>query len=138
MTVSLAALPKGYELPETEFDFSPEWSSKYTEAVEDEAIKTLSDNYFPPLALAAAALGALLKQVNLPEGTLHVAQELSGLTDTELDDIRILTGRVASRGERQGWVLMTIEFDVEDGTRAPILSGRTTITFPNPQVGSTR
>jgi hypothetical protein len=123
-------LQKGEELPESEFDFSPDWVTKYRVAVEDQAIQNLPDFYSPPLALAAAALGALLKQVELPEGTLHVAQELSGLTHRELDEIRILRARVASRGQRSGWVLMGIEFNVDDGTRVPILSGRTTITFP--------
>jgi hypothetical protein len=130
MTVSLVDLPKGFELPETEFDFSPEWVAGYKAAVEDEVSGSLPDWRTPALALTTAAFGALLKQVALPEGTLHVGLELSGLTHTELDDIRILAGRVAARGERRGWVLMAIEFDVEDGTRVPILSGRTTITFP--------
>ncbi len=132
MTVSLADLPKGYVLPRAEFDFSPGWVAGYTAAVEDQVIGLLP-NHDPPLALATAALAALLKQVELPEGTLHVGQELSGLTHTQLDDTRMLTARVASRGERRGWVLIAIEFDVEDGTAAPILSGRTTITFPLPK-----
>jgi hypothetical protein len=128
---SLVEARKGDELPEIPFDFSEDWVTGYVAAVDDET-SAWSPGNEPVLALDTAALGALLKTIDLPGGTLHVAQQLSGRIYTELDDERFVTARIASRGERKGWVLMRIDWDVEDGTRAPILSGTTTITFPMP------
>ncbi len=130
MTVSLAALPKGHEFAETRFQLTPEWVSEYTAAVEDGAVGSVPDIPYPPMALAAFSVRALLDQASLPGGAIHVAQELNFALDAESSDVLIARARIASRGERQGWVLMSIELEIGDETGSPLMSGRATITFP--------
>jgi hypothetical protein len=127
MTVSLAGLPKGHEFAETRFELNPEWAAEYRAAVEDQ---TNTPEDLPPLALAAFSIRALLDQAALPEGAVHVSQELSFLNRAEIGAVAVARARVATRGERQGWVLMGIEITVDDDSGAQVMSGKATITFP--------
>jgi hypothetical protein len=130
MTVSLEALPKGHEFAETRFELTREWLSAYAQAVEDATAVPSQNPGHSPVALAALSLRALLEQVELPPGTLHAGQELSSTPASDPYGTRVARARVASRGERQGWVLMGIELAVDDATGASLMTGRATITFP--------
>jgi hypothetical protein len=130
MTVSLADLPKGHEFPETRFEMTSKWVSDYLAAVEDDAIGSLSQGAYPPLAFAALSIRALLDRASLAEGSIHVAQELSLSLGRPPTGALVARARIASRGERQGWVLMGVELLVEDELRIPMMTGRATITFP--------
>jgi hypothetical protein len=127
MTVSLADLSKGHEFAETRFDLTREWVAQYRAAVEDESSDP-SDA--PPLSLATLSIRALLEEAALPSGAIHVSQEMSFSLGRQSSDIVVAKARVASRGDRAGWVLMAIELEVEDETGTPMMNGRATITFP--------
>ena len=127
MTVSLADLPKGHEFAEARFDLTRRWIEEYRSAVEDQ---TDAPPDVPPLALATICLRELLEQTSLPEGAIHVGQELNFSLSGNPIAAAVARARIASRGERQGWVLMGIELGVEDEHGAPMMSGRATITFP--------
>jgi len=130
MTVSLADLPKGHEFAETRFKLTEEWVAEYVRAVDDEVIGSVAGFGFPPLALAACSVRALLEQAGLPDGAIHVGQELNFSLNCEGEPQVVARARIASRGERQGWVLMGIDLSVASESGAQIISGRTTITFP--------
>jgi hypothetical protein len=127
MTVSLADLPKGHEFAETKFELTPDWAAEYRSSVEDQ---TTAPEDLPPLALAAFSIRALLEQAELPDGAIHVSQELSFLNRAELGGRVVARARVASRGERQGWVLMSMELAIDGEGGKSLMCGRATITFP--------
>ena len=127
MTVSLADVPKGHEFAETRFELTREWVAQYRAAVEDDSSDP-SDA--PPLSLASLSIRALLDEAALPSGAIHVSQEMSFSLGRQSSDVVVAKVRVASRGERAGWVLMAIELEVEDETGIPMMKGRATITFP--------
>jgi len=129
MPSTLAALPKGYEFPPTTFTLSPEWVNAYIEAVGDRAIAGIGDTLVPPMAVAALAIRALIEASPLPPGTLHAGQELAFRRAVRVGEELSVGAKVLSRGERAGWVLMSLELDVSaDGEQ--VMSGRATITFP--------
>jgi hypothetical protein len=127
MTVSLSALPKGHEFAETKFELTPEWVAEYRGAVEDQTGDAVA---VPPLGLATICLRELLGQTSLPEGAIHAGQELSFSISGEPAGVLVARARIASRGERQGWVLMSLEMMVDDEGGSTLVSGRATITFP--------
>ena len=127
MTVSLADLPKGHEFAETKFELPPEWGAEYTAAVEDE---NTAPDAVPPLSLATLSIRALFDQAALPDGAIHVSQEVNFSLGGQTGDVIVARARVASRGERAGWVLMGVELEVEDETGTPMMNGRATISFP--------
>lgn len=126
---TLAALQKGYEFPETTFTLSDGWVGGYVAAVEDEAIASLGSDYVPPMAIAALGVRAMLEHSSLPPGTLHAGQELAFSSPVRRGETLAVSARVASRGERAGWVLMGIELRVARGGE-PVMSGRATVSFP--------
>ena len=126
---TLAALEKGHEFPPASFDLSDQWVGDYVVSVEDEAISALDSGFVPPMAVAALAIRALLEQASLPPGTLHAGQELAFTAPARRGETLTVAARIASRGERAGWVLMGVELLVaRDG--ATVMTGRATLSFP--------
>ena len=109
---------------------TPEWVAEYGGAVEDEAIGALPGRTYPPLALAACSVRVLLEQAGLPEGAIHVGQELNFSLGSEIGAELVARTRIASRGDRQGWTLMGIDLNVATDSGEEMMSGRATITFP--------
>jgi acyl dehydratase len=117
-------------MPPSTFVLSPEWVHEYVTAVEDEAISALDGDLVPPMAVAALAVRSLLEGAQLPPGAIHVGQEMTFLRPLRVGERLAVQARVASRGERQGWVLMGIQLNVEDENHGPVMTGRATVTMP--------
>lgn len=129
MPSTLAALPKGYEFPQTTFTLSAEWVNAYVDAVGDSAIKNIGPDLVPPMAVAALAIRALIEASPLPPGTLHAGQELSFHRAINVGEELSVGAKIVSRGERAGWVLMSVDLEASAGDEQ-VMSGRATITFP--------
>jgi 3-hydroxybutyryl-CoA dehydratase len=129
MAVTLEALPKGHHFPATAFELSTDWVNEYAASVEDRATAALGD-FVPPMALAALSIRALLESAALPAGTIHLGQEVAFLRAVRGGDKLRARAQIASRGERQGGVLMGVELTVDDESATPIMTGRATVTFP--------
>jgi acyl dehydratase len=129
MPVSLATLPKGHEFAPTMFTPTTEWVREYVAAVGDEEIGALGQDLVPPMALAACSIRALIEASPLPPGALHAGQELSFRRPVRVGEHLTANARIVSRGERAGWVLMSVDFDVSAGGES-VMTGRGTITFP--------
>jgi acyl dehydratase len=129
MPTSLAALPKGYEFPPTNFTLSREWVARYAAAVGDETTGKLDADLVPAMALATLSIRALIEASPLPPGTLHAGQELSFRRAVRVGEELTANARIVSRGERAGWVLMSVDFEVS-AAGGPVMTGRATVTFP--------
>lgn len=128
MTATLAAFEKGHHFAPVPLDLSEEWVRAYVDAVEDDAVAQQAPAV-PPMALATLGVRTLLDSAGLPDGAIHVAQELQFHRTAKTGDRLLASASVASRGERAGWVLMGIEMAMKDGD-SPVMTGRATITFP--------
>src|SRR5689334_11859714 len=106
---SISAFPRGHEFPPSQFTLSQSDVDAYVRAVGD------TNDYagtIPPLALVALGLRALQEQISLPEGSLHIGQEVEHSALARPSDPLTLTARVAQRSERQGFVITVLEFEV--------------------------
>ncbi len=130
MPLNLEALSKGHEFPSVAFHLSSQWVREYAEAVEDGAIAGLGRDMVPPMAVAALSIRALLDSARLPTGAIHLGQEVAFFRPVGMGERLSAAGRIASRGERQGWVIMRIDLKVEDEALALVMTGRTTVTMP--------
>lgn len=129
MAAGLASLPKGHEFPPATFTLTREWVAEYVAAVSDGAIGAIGDELVPPMALATQSIRVLIEASPLPAGTLHAGQELSFRRAVHIGERLTASARVVSRGERAGWVLMSVDMDVE-ASGSSVMTGRATITFP--------
>ncbi len=130
MPPSRAALPKGHELPSLAFELSSQWVREYVAAVEDGAIGAVDESLVPPMAVAALAVRSLLDAAELPPGAIHLGQEITFLRPLRVGERLSASARVASRGERQGWVLMGIDMKVDGQDGEPVMKRRATLTMP--------
>ncbi len=130
MPPRLDELPKGYQVPPFSFELTPQWVREYAASVEDEAIGALDEALVPPMAVAALAVRSLLESANLPPGAIHLGQEMDFVRPVRVGERLAASGQVASRGERQGWIVMGIELNVEDESGSPVMQGRALLTMP--------
>lgn len=91
----------------------------------------------PPLAAAALGLEALQGEIALPEGSLHTGQEVEHVRTLLVGEPLTMTGRVAQRSERQGYVICVIEFEIvadsgldRAGAAGVAIRARSTIMAP--------
>jgi acyl dehydratase len=117
-------------MPPSAFELSPDWVREYVAAVEDAAIGSVDERLVPTMAVAALAVRSLLDGAELPPGAIHLGQELSSLKSVRVGRRLSVQAQIASRGERQGWILMGIDLNVEDENRNPVMTGRATLTMP--------
>jgi acyl dehydratase len=130
MPPRLDTLAKGHQVPPSTFELSPQWVREYAAAVEDEAIGTLDGDLVPPMAVAALSVRSLLEGAQLPPGAIHLGQEMAFLRPLRVGERLTVSARIASRGERQGWIVMGIELNVETEGGDPVMNGRALLTMP--------
>lgn len=123
---NISTLPRGHEFPSATFSLDGASIAAYLAATGD------AGDYgdaAPPLAVAALALLALQEHLFLPQGSLHTGQEVEHVAAVRCDASLTLTGRVAQRSERQGYVISVVEFEVaSDG--GTCVRARSTIMAP--------
>ncbi len=124
--IIISALPRGYEFPRASFAVDAERVRAYLTAVGD---RNDYGGTVPPLALTALGLNALQEQISLPEGSLHTGQEVEHTDSARAGEAFTLTGRIAQRSERHGFVISVIEFEVATAA-AVAIRARTTIMVP--------
>jgi len=123
---SITALPRGHELPPATFTLSSTQGAAYAAAVGD--LNSYGDTV-PPLAVVALGLAALQEHIALPEGSLHTSQEVEHAAAIRAGEPLTLTGRIAQRSERQGFIISVIEFEIGPASGTAVRA-RTTIMAP--------
>jgi hypothetical protein len=123
---SITALPRGHEFAAATFTVSVDLMTQYLAAVGDEGDYGQS---IPPLAAVALGLRALQDTLFLPEGSLHTGQEVEQESALRPSDLLTLTGRIAQRSERQGYVISVVEFEIA-GEANVAIRARSTIMAP--------
>ena len=123
---SIATLPRGHEFPPARFTLSAAEVAAYLAATGDGG--DYGDET-PPLAVVALGLQALQEYLFLPEGSLHTGQEVEHRSPARTGDALTLTGRVAQRSERQGYVISVIEFEIA-ASSGTCVRARSTIMAP--------
>jgi hypothetical protein len=124
--VSIAGLPKGHEFVPVSFSVSGTQVRAYLDAVGDGGDY---GDVVPPLAIVALALQTLQHQLTLPDGSLHTGQEVEHLGAADAGEPFTLTGRIALRSERQGFVATAIDYEIATAARV-VVKARTTIMAP--------
>lgn len=129
MSTVLTDLTAGHEFEVVSFSLDKERVSAYLAATGDQPDFYEAGVVTPPLAIAAFALGALLEEVTLPEGTLHISENLSFSAPVPLGAAVECRTRLAQRSVRAGMVVSVLETEiVHDGRLA--LTARATVMSP--------
>ena len=128
-SILLTDLPAGHEFPTVTFLLDSQRIRDYVASTEDELGVYEGLGAAPPLAVAAFALGALLEEVTLPEGTLHVSEALSFNAPVPIGAAVECRARLVQRSVRGGMVVSVLETEItHDGRLA--LTARATVMSP--------
>lgn len=129
VTTLLTNLQAGHEFELVSFSLDTQRVRDYLNATGDEIGLYEARGVAPPLAIAAFALGALLEAVTLPEGTLHISENLSFSAPVPLGGAVECRARLAQRSVRAGMVVSVLETEISfDGM--PALTARATVMSP--------
>jgi len=125
----LTDLSAGYQFDTVTFTVDAQRVRAYLAATGDQVALYQQQNIAPPLAVAAFALGALLEEVTLPEGTLHISENLSFHKPVPLDAAVDCIARLAQRSVRAGMVVSVLETEIMFGGELA-LTARATVMSP--------
>jgi hypothetical protein len=131
VTTSLTDFAAGHSFDPIVIKLEPERVRAYCDATADSCSLYEDANLVPPLALAAFALGALLNEVGLPAGTLHVNESLEFRGAVAPDATVECRARLAQRSARGGMIVSALDSElvVEGET---VLTARATVFCPAP------
>jgi hypothetical protein len=126
----LTELPAGHQFPTTTFEITTEMARAYRAATGDgqDAVYAGS-GAVPPLAVAALALGEMLRHVHLPEGSLHASETVEAKRLVPEGATVSCEARLAQRSVRGGYVWSVLETVLSVGGD-PALTARATVLSP--------
>ena len=122
----------GQEISGASFLLDPAMVQAYTSAVEESSPVYRDTTPVPPTAIAALGVRTILKELGLPPGTLHAAQEMSMSRAVAAGEELSCAAKVAQSSQRRGWQFVIVEFSLADREGNAVLEGRTTLMVPLP------
>ena len=120
----------GYEFPPTSYKLDVSMVSTYLKAVDETSQLYRDTELVPPMAIAAYAMAALSQGISLPQGTIHVNQELEFLDTVSVRDTITCQAKVSRRHDRGRLHLMTIDLDVFNQNQEKVLAGKVGFVLP--------
>lgn len=125
----LTDLTAGQEIELSSFSLERQRVRDYLAATGDAIDLYEANGVTPPLAIAAFALGALLEAVELPEGSLHISENLTYSGAVPMDASVDCHARLAQRSVRAGMVVSVLEVQINyDGKL--VQTARATVMSP--------
>ena len=128
-----AALAVGDVISDRTFPLGLDGVGKYAAAVRDESgVFDPADESptVPPMAVATFALRGVLDDLGIPEGTIHVGQEIAFLgavaTGKELNCKAV----ISQNAVRTGYRLLAVGMDVRDRNDRQVMTAKSTILVP--------
>ncbi len=130
MTLSLTELRAGHAFTPAHFTVTAANARAYRDAVRDTlTVYADAGGVVPPLAVAALALGELLRQVALPPGSLHASESVECMAAVLEGEKVECRARLSQRSIRGGWVVSVLESDLAvNGITA--VTARATVLSP--------
>ncbi|MBT4512782.1 MAG: hypothetical protein HOC20_11305 [Chloroflexi bacterium] len=128
--IEYSQLEVGYEFPPASYNLGSADVSAYLKATGETDRLFQNTGIVPPTAIAAWSLIALLDYVDMPSGTIHLAQELESVGIAKESDTITCHARVSRKQERSGLRLLDIEFKVQDQNGDLVVAGKSSFNFP--------
>lgn len=109
---------------------SEESARRYLAAVGDAQTAYFNYGLFPPLALSAFALGALLDRLALAPGAVHSLQEVTTVRSVGFGERVTGVARLERPRQRGGLEFTTVSYVLTDSAGATVQTGQTTVLIP--------
>ena len=126
--MQISEFKPGDRIAASSFTLETKKVKDYIEAVEE------SSGYFtqsspgavaPPIACVSLAMAALLKDVEFPDGTIHLSQEIRLNKPVRVGQRFHCHGSLMQNQVRRHFRIMTIRLEVDDELGEEVLEGKT-------------
>ncbi len=126
--MQISEFKPGDRIAASSFTIDTNTINEYIEAVEE------SSGYFtrnspgavaPPLACASLAMAALLKDIEFPEGAIHLSQEIKLNKPVRIGQTFHCYSSLIQNQVRRQLRIMTIRLEVDDENGEEVLEGKT-------------
>ena len=128
--IEYSQLETGYEFPHSTFKLDAAAISAYLKAVEDTSYPYQDKNLVPPMAIAAFAMAALSRGINLPPGTIHVSQEFEFVDTANTNESLTSHARISRKLSRGKFNLLDVDLNVCNQEHKTVLTGKTSFILP--------
>lgn len=123
-------LTVGYEFAPAEFQLDEERVTDYLWAVSDDTSIYEENGVVPPMAIAALAMAALSTGMVLPDGTIHVSQDLEFSELASIGEKLTSHARVNRKVERGKFHILNIGINVTNQENTKVITGETSFILP--------
>ena len=124
-------LPKqGGEVDLGRWVMEPDLVGSYLDATGDGSDIYRELNMVPPMALVAIAIGALLRKLGLPPGTVHAAQELECVRGVRQGEEVTCIASLSRPARREAWSILSASLTLYAADGERLLGGRSTVLVP--------
>jgi hypothetical protein len=127
----------GYEFVPIRFQLRPKEVDLYLQAVGEPNALFQQQGFVPPTALAAYALSGILREINLPGGAIHSAQDASVSRPITSDEAIVFRATLTQNAVWKGWRFVSVDFTGVDEDERQVIYGRSTVVIPEVEVGDT-
>ena len=124
-SLSFKELTPGYEFPSSSYELDDAIVSKYLRAVESP-----SQEFIPPLAIAAYAMKSMIDSLSLPPGSIHASQEFEFIRPVSIGTTITCNAKVDRKIARSRMNMLVLEISVFNQDKEKVQSGKTTIVLP--------
>ena len=128
--VDLEKLITGFGFPPAVFKLDTGKVSAYVKAVGDTTRIYEDSNSVPPMAVAALAMAAMGRQMELPPGSIHVSQEFEFSNIVRLGETLTSYATVKRNVSRGKLHMLTVGIDVINHDKNTVVSGETGFILP--------
>jgi hypothetical protein len=128
--IDLEKLITGFGFPSVTFKLDAGKVSAYVKAVGDTTRIYEDSNNVPPMAVAALAMAAMGRQMELPPGSIHVSQEFEFANVVKLGETLISYATVKRNVARGKLHMLTIGINVINRENNTVVSGETGFILP--------
>jgi acyl dehydratase len=128
-------LSAGFEFQPQSYTLDNATVSLYLEAVQESSDLYRREGLVPPMAVTAFAMSSLSGAVTMPDGTIHVSQELDFLKLVRVGDTITCHSKVSRKVDRGGLHLMNTDISVVNQKGEQVLTGRVGFVLPEPAAG---
>ena len=128
-----ADLAAGDAISDRTFLLGLDGVGKYASAVRDESgvfDPAEESPTVPPMAVATFALRGVLDDLGIPEGTIHVSQEMAFLGAVTMGEELSCKAVVSQNAVKTGYRLLAVGMEVSDREGRQVMTGKSTILVP--------
>ena len=132
MPVDYASLTPGSQLAHDTLSLDDETVARYLDAVGDETPVASGDGprLAPAMAVAALSFRGVIRALDLPGGSLHLAQELEFARPVAIGETLECRAEVLQNSVRRGMRVLVVSLETADADGRAALTGKSTVMLP--------